>query len=133
MFKIEVFEKRGDYFFIKIACQYFQSEVITEELLCTSKTKAMTFFSGMATDFLQGQIDEFIKMVRYIKPHYFDKKVFLICYWLMIGVQLIGNCVMTYIQNSASCIIYQVLCYVSKEQHPHFRRFDSYVCGTGKN
>ena len=68
MFKIEVFEKRGDYFFIKIACQYFQSEVITEERLCTSKTKAMTFFSGMATDFLQGQIDEFNKMDRYIKP-----------------------------------------------------------------
>ena len=74
MFRIDSFEERNGEWFIRIACQFTDSEILFEETTCKSKRQAMNWFSGMATEFLQGQVDEFNKVIRFIKPAYFDKK-----------------------------------------------------------
>lgn len=73
MFKIEKYEERDGKYFIEVHCQFIQSEIIVESKLCESKTDAMRFFNYIATEFLQGQIGEFTKIIDVIKPFYFDK------------------------------------------------------------
>lgn len=73
MFKIDKFEAQDSSFFIEIHCQFIQSEILVQSKLCTSKLDAMRYFNYIATEFLQGQIGEFTKIIDLIKPFYFEK------------------------------------------------------------
>lgn len=73
MFKIDKFTETNGKYFIEIHCQFIESEILIESKLCESKTEAMRFFNYIATEFLQGQIGEFTKIIDLIKPFYFDK------------------------------------------------------------
>lgn len=73
MFKISHFEKRDGKQYIEIQCQFVKNEILTHSKHCDSGADAMRFFNFIATEFLQGQVGEFTKIILHIKPYYFDK------------------------------------------------------------
>lgn len=73
MFKVTQFKEEAGQHFIEIQCQFIQSEILIQSKWCTSKMDAMRFFNYIATEFLQGQIGEFTKIIDLVKPFYFEK------------------------------------------------------------
>lgn len=73
MFKISKYSESDGIYSVSVQFKFIDHETIEVSGQFSNKKAAMQFFGEYAIEYLRGQIDEFTKVIKYIKPHYFDR------------------------------------------------------------